>query len=88
MSTPASTFNNSSDSPAAGAGSQTSTDAASLAKRVGRFAFQDRWFERITGSFAALVLLSMFGIIGSLIYESSPVFAKFGAGFLASSTHC
>jgi phosphate transport system permease protein len=86
MSTPVSTFNNSPESPAAGTVSQTATDAASLAKRVGRFAFQDRWFERITGSFAALVLLSMFGIIGSLIYESSPVFAKFGAGFLASST--
>jgi len=57
-----------------------------LAKRVARFAFQDRWFERITGSFAALVLLSMFGIIGSLVYESAPVFSKFGVGFIASST--
>ncbi|MEI6546738.1 MAG: phosphate ABC transporter permease subunit PstC [Burkholderiales bacterium] len=86
MSTPASTFSSASDSRAASSGSPAVTDAASLAKRVARFAFQDRWFERITGSFAALVLLSMFGIIGSLVYESAPVFSKFGVGFIASST--
>lgn len=28
----------------------------------------------------------MFGIIGSLVYESAPVFSKFGVGFIASST--
>lgn len=28
----------------------------------------------------------MFGIIGSLVYESAPVFTKFGAGFITSAT--
>jgi phosphate transport system permease protein len=86
MSNQATTVNGLSESRASQAGAPVNTDAASLARRVARFAFQDRWFERITGSFAALVLLAMFGIIGSLIYQSLPVFQKFGLGFITSAT--
>jgi phosphate transport system permease protein len=63
----------------------TSVQSA-LAGRVAKFAQQDRWFERVTFTFAALVLVSLAGILGSLIYESSPVFARFGAGFLIGTT--
>ncbi len=86
MSNQATTVHGLSESRAPQAGAPANTDAVTLARRVARFAFQDRWFERITGSFAALVLLAMFGIIGSLIYQSLPVFQKFGFGFIASAT--
>ena len=83
MSTQSTTFSNSSESRSSADGVPTASDERSLARRVARFAFQDRWFERITGSFAGLVLLAMFGIIGSLVYQSLPVFSKFGASFIA-----
>jgi phosphate transport system permease protein len=59
---------------------------AALAARVAKFASQDRWFERVTFAFAALVLLAMFGILGSLLYEASPAFRSFGLGFLTGTT--
>jgi phosphate transport system permease protein len=62
------------------------TVQAELAARVARFARQDRWFERVTLSFAALVLLALVGILVSLMVESAPVFSKFGLGFLAGTT--
>lgn len=59
---------------------------AALAVRVAKFASQDRWFGWVTFSFAALVLLAMFGILGSLLYEASPALRTFGLGFLTGTT--
>jgi phosphate transport system permease protein len=59
---------------------------AALAVKVAKFASQDRWFERVTFSFAALVLLAMAGILGSLLYEASPAFKTFGLSFLTGTT--
>lgn len=59
---------------------------AAIAARVARFAAQDRWFRAVTLSFAALVLLSLLGILASLLFESWPVFREFGAGFLWGTT--
>jgi phosphate transport system permease protein len=59
---------------------------AALAARVAKFAAQDRWFERTTLLFAALVLLAMIGILVSLLYEASPALREFGFGFLVGTT--
>jgi phosphate transport system permease protein len=59
---------------------------AALASRVARFAAQDRWFERVTLGFAGLVLLSLVGILASLVYEASPALREFGFGFLTGTT--
>jgi phosphate transport system permease protein len=59
---------------------------AALAVRVAKFASQDRWFGWVTFLFAALVLLAMFGILGSLLYEASPALRTFGLGFLTGTT--
>jgi phosphate transport system permease protein len=60
--------------------------ARPLAARVARFALQDRWFERITLAFAALVLLALLGILGSLATQAWPAFQTFGWGFLIGRT--
>ncbi len=62
-----------------------STQAA-IAARVATFARADRWFERLTLSFAALVLLSLAGLLVSLLYEAWPAFRTFGANFLYGTT--
>ena len=62
-----------------------STQAA-IAARVATFARADRWFERLTLSFAALVLLSLAGLLASLLYEAWPAFRSFGASFLYGTT--
>jgi phosphate transport system permease protein len=57
-----------------------------LARRVAAFAAQDRLFHAVTLGFAALVLLALLGIVGSLAVQSLPVFAKFGAEFFYGVT--
>ncbi len=57
-----------------------------LAQRVATFSAQDRWFERLTLLFAALVLLGMAGILTSLLIEAAPAFKKFGLEFLVGTT--
>jgi phosphate transport system permease protein len=59
---------------------------SALASRVARFAAQDRWFERVTLVFAGLVLLSLVGILASLVHEASPALREFGFGFLVGTT--
>ncbi len=59
---------------------------AAIAARVATFARADRWFERITLSFAALVLLSLAGLLASLVIEAWPAFREFGPGFLVGTT--
>lgn len=57
-----------------------------LRRRVARFAVQDRWFARVTCFFAVLVLLSLMGILGALIYEAWPAIKEYGFGFLVGTT--
>ena len=45
---------------------------------------QDRFFKYLTMSFALLVLLSLLGILLSLILEAVPAFRAFGPGFLTT----
>jgi hypothetical protein len=52
-----------------GATRQSAADQARLAAKVATFSSQDRWFERVTFLFAALVLLAMAGILVSLLRE-------------------
>ncbi|MGH1359064.1 MAG: phosphate ABC transporter permease subunit PstC [Burkholderiaceae bacterium] len=53
-----------------------------LHAKVARFAAQDRWFARVTFFFAFVVLLSLVGVLGALIYEAWPAIREYGAGFL------
>ncbi len=62
------------------------TQQAAIAARVATFARADRWFERITLGFAALVLLSLAGLLVSLVIEAWPAFREFGPGFLTGTT--
>ena len=50
------------------------------------FLRQDRIFAGITFSFAALVLLVLFGILASLVVQAWPVINEFGLGFFYSTT--
>ena len=59
---------------------------AELRIRVARFASQDRWFARTTFFFALLVLVSLMGILGALIYEAWPAIREYGFGFLVGTT--
>lgn len=59
---------------------------AAIAARVATFARADRWFERVTLTFAALVLLALAGLLASLLYEAWPAFRQFGLGFLTGTT--
>jgi len=56
-----------------------------FAARVRRFAAQDRLFAGVTFSFAALVLLTMAGLLLSLLIEAWPAFREFGAGFFVGT---
>ena len=56
------------------------------AEKSARFLKQDRLFAGITFSFAALVLLTLFGILVSLVVQAWPVFKEFGLGFFYSTT--
>ena len=70
-----------------GATRQSAADQARLAAKVATFSSQDRWFERVTFLFAALVLLAMAGILASLLNEAAPALSKFGlGGFLTGTT--
>ena len=70
-----------------GATRQSAADQALLAAKVATFSSQDRWFERVTFLFAALVLLAMAGILASLLKEAAPALSKFGlGGFLTGTT--
>jgi phosphate transport system permease protein len=52
------------------------------AARRGAPPWQDWLFERTTMCFALLVLLTLVGIIGALMWTAVPAFEKFGFGFL------
>ncbi len=56
------------------------------AARSAIFLRQDRIFAGITFSFAALVLLVLFGILASLVVQAWPVINEFGLGFFYSTT--
>ena len=51
-----------------GATRQSAADQARLAAKVATFSSQDRWFERVTFLFAALVLLAS----GSAAFAAAP----------------
>jgi len=57
-----------------------------FARRVRRFAVQDKIFARVTFSFAALVLFTMAGLLVSLIVEAWPALREYGVGFLFGTT--
>ena len=57
-----------------------------FAERVRRFAWQDRLFAGVTFGFAALVLLSMAGLMISLLIEAWPAFREYGVGFFYGTT--
>lgn len=58
---------------------------ARFARRVRRFARQDRAFLVVTFGFAALVLIALLGILVSLLIEAWPAFRTYGAGFLGGA---
>jgi len=66
----------------------TDTDGltAQLRLRVERFASQDRWFARITFSFALVVFVALIGILAALVYEAWPAIKEYGFGFLVGTT--
>lgn len=57
-----------------------------FAARVRRFAAQDRFFAGVTRTCAALVLLTMVGLLLSLLKEAWPAFRQFGFGFFYGVT--
>jgi phosphate transport system permease protein len=56
------------------------------AEKSAKFLRQDRLFAGVTFSFAALVLLTLFGILVSLFVQAWPAFQEFGLGFFYSTT--
>jgi phosphate transport system permease protein len=64
----------------------TSEAERRFAQRVRRFAVQDRLFVAVTFSFAALVLLTMAGLLVSLLIEAWPALQEYGIGFLFGTT--
>ena len=64
----------------------TSEADRKFAQRVRRFAAQDRLFAGVTFSFAALVLLTMAGLLVSLFIEAWPALREYGVGFLVGTT--
>jgi phosphate transport system permease protein len=61
-------------------------DQERLARRVRRFATQDSLFGWVTFSFAALVLISLMGILVSLVIEAWPALREFGFAFFWGTT--
>ncbi len=57
-------------------------DAEEMRDRVARFARQDRWFGWVTLFFAALVMLSLVGIIVALVINAWPALTTYGVSFL------
>lgn len=55
------------------------------AEKSAVFLRQDRIFAGITFSFAALVLLVLFGILASLVVQAWPAIREFGIGFVFST---
>ncbi|MGE0312615.1 MAG: phosphate ABC transporter permease subunit PstC [Lautropia sp.] len=66
--------------------SRAELDERRLIARVRRFALHDRLFAGVTFSFAALVLVSLAGILVSLLIEAWPALKAFGPGFLTGAT--
>jgi phosphate transport system permease protein len=64
----------------------SASSQAAIAARVASFARADRWFEGTTLTFAALVLLSMAGLLAALVIEAWPAFREFGLRFLTGTT--
>lgn len=85
MSTPASSTVGQTMKRDAGA-AHSETTRARIAARVATFARADRWFERTTMLFAALVLLALAGLLASLLVQAWPAFREFGVGFLWGGT--
>lgn len=56
------------------------------AEKSAQFLKQDKLFAGITFSFAALVLLTLFGILVSLFVQAWPAFREFGLEFFYSTT--
>lgn len=56
------------------------------AEKSAQFLRQDRLFAGVTFSFAALVLLTLFGILVSLFVQAWPAFEEFGLDFFYSTT--
>ena len=56
------------------------------AAKSAKFLRQDRLFAGVTFSFAALVLLTLFGILVSLVIQALPAFQEFGIGFFYGTT--
>lgn len=56
------------------------------AERSAVFLRQDRIFAGITASFAALVLLVLFGILASLVVQAWPAISEFGPAFVYGTT--
>lgn len=56
------------------------------AEKSAAFLRQDRIFAAVTLSFAALVLLVLFGILASLVVQAWPALEAFGLGFVFSTT--
>jgi len=69
-----------------GAGQRDVGQQAAIAARVRRFATQDRLFGGVTFMFAALVLVSLVGILISLVIEAWPALREFGLGFFWGTT--
>jgi phosphate transport system permease protein len=65
---------------------RSASSEAMLATRVARFGRADRWFEAVTFTFAALVLLAMAALLLSLLVQAWPALEKFGLGFLYGTT--
>jgi phosphate transport system permease protein len=66
--------------------SHTVSTQQAIARRVASFARADRWFERTTLGFAALVLVALFGLLASLVIQAWPALREFGFGFLTGTT--
>lgn len=72
--------------PAKRTETQSDINERRLAERVRRFGRQDKVFAATTFSFAALVLVSLAGIIASLSVEAWPAIHKFGLSFMTGTT--
>jgi phosphate transport system permease protein len=64
----------------------TSEAERRFAARVRRFAFQDKVFASGTFMFAALVLVTMGGLLVSLLIEAWPALRAYGVGFIFGTT--
>jgi phosphate transport system permease protein len=63
----------------------TEQQQRAIAARLVRQRIQDAIFRKMTLGFALFVLLLLAAIIGSLLWDSLPIFEKFGFSFLTST---